>query len=278
MCLPVFCNREVVMNFLLPISTAVSAVAADAAESSGSDNFFSGLWDSFEKTFIYQDRWRFFLNGLWATLRIAFFAAILGIVIGFLIAAVRSTYDLHLRGKKSRNFGHFMLKVLNVISNIYITIIRGTPAVIQVMIMYFIIFANSRNKELAAVLSFGINSGAYVAEIVRSGIMSVDKGQTEAARSLGFNYPGTMFLIVFPQAFKNILPALGNEFIVLIKETSVAAYVGIAELTYVGNLIRSRTWEAFFPLIAVALIYLAIVMLLSFLLKKLERRLRRSER
>ena len=145
------------------------------------------------------------------------------------------------------------------------------------MIMYFIVFANSRNKELAAVLSFGINSGAYVAEIVRSGIMSIDKGQFEASRSLGFNYTSTMFHIILPQAFKNILPALGNEFIVLVKETSVAAYVGIAELTYVGNLIRSRTYEAFFPLIAVALIYLVIVLLLTFLLKKLERRLRSSD-
>ena len=238
-----------------------------------------GFWDnlcaSFEKTFITDDRWTFFLNGLWATLRIAFFAAIIGVLLGFLVAAVRSTHDM--RHKKCRSFGDAIIKILNVICNIYITVIRGTPTVIQVMIMYFIIFANSRNKELAAVLSFGLNSGAYVAEIVRSGIMSIDKGQFEASRSLGFNYSSTMYHIILPQAFKNILPALGNEFIVLIKETSVAAYVGIAELTYVGNLIRSRTYEAFFPLIAVALIYLAIVMLLSFLLMKLERRLRSSD-
>jgi len=240
--------------------------------------FFSDLWTSFEKTFIYDDRWKFFLDGLLATLRIAFFAALLGILLGFLVAAVRSTYDMRRQsGMSVRGFGGVILKILNVLCNIYITVIRGTPAVIQVMIMYFIVFANSRNKELAAVLSFGINSGAYVAEIVRSGIMSIDKGQFEASRSLGFNYSSTMFHIILPQAFKNILPALGNEFIVLIKETSVAAYVGIAELTYVGNLIRSRTYEAFFPLIAVALIYLAIVLLLSFLLKKLERRLRSSD-
>ena len=278
MCLPVFSDREVVMILVQSISASVSAAASGVGVKGDIESFFSGLWDSFEKTFIYQDRWRFFWNGLLATLRIAFFAALFGIVLGFLVAAVRSTYEMHLRGKKCRNFGNFMMKFLNVICNIYITIIRGTPAVIQVMIMYFIIFANSRNKEFAAVLSFGINSGAYVAEIVRSGIMSVDKGQFEASRSLGFNYPGTMFLIVFPQAFKNILPALGNEFIVLVKETSVAAYVGISELTYVGNLVRSRTYEAFFPLIAVALIYLAIVLILTFLLKKLERRLRNSDR
>ncbi len=248
-----------------------------SAEVNGFQKFFSELTDSFDKTFIYQDRWQFFLDGLLATLRIAFFAALLGILLGFLIAAVRSTHDMRVAGRKSRGFGDVLLKILNALCNIYITVIRGTPAVIQLMIMYFIIFANSRNKELAAVLSFGINSGAYVAEIVRSGIMSIDKGQFEASRSLGFNYSSTMFHIILPQAFKNILPALGNEFIVLIKETSVAAYVGISELTYVGNLIRSRTYEAFFPLIAVALIYLAIVMILTFLLKKLERRLRNSD-
>ncbi len=232
--------------------------------------FFSDLWTSFEKTFIYDDRWKFFIDGLLATLRIAFFAALLGVLLGFLVAAVRSTYDMRRQsGKRPLRFGDVIINILNVICNIYITVIRGTPAVIQVMIMYFIVFANSRNKELAAVLSFGINSGAYVAEIVRSGIMS--------SRSLGFNYTSTMFHIILPQAFKNILPALGNEFIVLVKETSVAAYVGIAELTYVGNLIRSRTYEAFFPLIAVALIYLVIVLLLTFLLKKLERRLRSSD-
>ncbi len=254
------------MQILQPIFAS-----AEAQE----QGFWDNLWASFEKTFITDDRWTFFLNGLWATLRIAFFAAIIGVLLGFLVAAVRSTHDM--RHKKCRSFGDAIIKILNVICNIYITVIRGTPTVIQVMIMYFIIFANSRNKELAAVLSFGLNSGAYVAEIVRSGIMSIDRGQFEASRSLGFNYRSTMFHIILPQAFKNILPALGNEFIVLIKETSVAAYVGIAELTYVGNLIRSRTYEAFFPLIAVALIYLAIVMLLSFLLKRLERRLRSSD-
>ena len=215
--------------------------------------FFSDLWTSFEKTFIYDDRWKFFIDGLLATLRIAFFAALLGVLLGFLVAAVRSTYDMRRQsGKRPLRFGDVIINILNVICNIYITVIR-------------------------AVLSFGINSGAYVAEIVRSGIMSIDKGQFEASRSLGFNYTSTMFHIILPQAFKNILPALGNEFIVLVKETSVAAYVGIAELTYVGNLIRSRTYEAFFPLIAVALIYLVIVLLLTFLLKKLERRLRSSD-
>jgi len=145
------------------------------------------------------------------------------------------------------------------------------------MIMYFIVFASSRDGIIAAFISFGMNSAAYVAEIVRSGIMSIDKGQFEASRSIGFDYKNTMIYIIIPQAFKNILPALGNEFIVLVKETSVAGYVALQDLTYVGNMIRSRTYEAFFPLITVALIYLIIVLILSFLLKRLERRLRNSD-
>lgn len=240
-------------------------------------DFFSGIAESFTKTFISDDRWLQLLNGLGVTLQITFFAAILGILLGFLIAVVRSTYDMNLSGRKCRTFSDYVLKVLNIICNIYITVIRGTPVVIQLMIMYYIVFASSRNGIIAAVLSFGINSGAYVAEIVRSGIMSIDRGQFEASRSLGFDYKSTMFHVVLPQAFKNVLPALGNEFIVLVKETSVAGYVALQDLTYVGNLIRSRTYEAFFPLIAVALVYLIIVLILTYFLKKLERRLRSSD-
>ncbi len=240
-------------------------------------DFFSEIASSFEKTFITDDRWLQLLGGLGVTIEITIFAALIGLFLGFLIAVVRSTHDMTVQGKKCRNFGDFILKFLNVVCNIYITIIRGTPVVIQLMIMYFIVFASSRNGIFAAVLSFGINSGAYVAEIVRSGIMSIDKGQFEASRSLGFNYTSTMIYVVLPQALKNILPALGNEFIVLVKETSVAGYVALQDLTYVGNLIRSRTYEAFFPLITVALIYLIIVLILTFLLKKLERRLRNSD-
>lgn len=240
-------------------------------------DFFQGLADSFVKTFIREDRWLQMLKGLGVTLEITVFAAMLGIVLGFLIAVVRSTYDKNLSGKKCRRFGDYFLKALNTVCNIYITVIRGTPVVIQLMIMYYVIFASSRNGIFAAVLSFGINSGAYVAEIVRSGIMSIDKGQFEASRSLGFDYKSTMIHIILPQAFKNILPALGNEFIVLVKETSVAGYVALQDITYVGNLIRSRTYEAFFPLISVAIIYLIIVMILSHFLKRLERRLRSSD-
>lgn len=240
-------------------------------------DFFNSLYQSFVKTFITDDRWVQLLNGLLVTVEITLFAAAIGIAIGFLIAIIRSTYDMNLSGKKCRSLGDYILKIVNFICNIYITVIRGTPVVIQLMIMYFIVFASSRDGIIAAIISFGINSGAYVAEIVRSGIMSIDKGQFEASRSLGFDYKSTMIHVIIPQAFKNILPALGNEFIVLVKETSVAGYVAIQDLTYVGNLIRSRTYEAFFPLIAVALIYLVIVLILTFLLKKLERRLRSSD-
>lgn len=241
------------------------------------NDFFQGIVDSFTRTFITEDRWLQLLKGLGVTLEITFFALLIGVFIGFLVAIIRSTHDMNLANRKCRVFGDYVLKVINTICNIYITVIRGTPVVIQLMIMYYIIFASSRDGIVAAVLSFGINSGAYVAEIVRSGIMSIDRGQFEASRSLGFNYSSTMIHIIIPQAFKNVLPALGNEFIVLLKETSVAGYVALQDLTYVGNLIRSRTYEPFFPLITVAVIYLVIVLIISFFLKKLERRLRNSD-
>lgn len=239
--------------------------------------FFTDIANSFVKTFITDNRWLQLLQGLGVTVEITLFAALLGICLGFLIAIIRSTYDMNMLGKKCRKFSDYVLKVINAICNVYITVIRGTPVVIQLMIMYFIIFASSRNGIIPAILAFGINSGAYVAEIVRSGIMSIDKGQFEASRSLGFDYKRTMIYVIIPQAFKNVLPALGNEFIVLVKETSVAGYAAIQDLTYVGNLIRSRTYEAFFPLITVAVIYRVIVLILSYFLKKLERRLRSSD-
>ena len=177
-----------------------------------------------------------------------------------------------------RGIKKFLLWLLNAVCKIYLTIIRGTPVVVQLMIMYYIIFAASRNSLLVAVLAFGINSGAYVAEIVRSGIMSVDAGQFEAGRSLGFDYKWTMWYIIIPQAFKNVLPALANEFIVLLKETSVAGYVTIRDLTMGGNIIRAATYSPFMPLIAVAIIYLVLVMFFTKLVNILERRLRKSER
>ncbi|KAF5073030.1 amino acid ABC transporter permease [Anaerotignum sp.] len=231
----------------------------------------------FELNFITEDRWRYITDGLAVTLKVTFFAVILGIVIGVLIAIIRSTFD---KNKKEMRpgFGKFTLSLLNALSEVYLTVIRGTPVVVQLMIMYYIIFASSNNKILVAVLAFGINSGAYVAEIVRSGIMSVDSGQFEAGRSLGFNYFQTMQYIIVPQAFKNVLPALANEFIVLLKETSVAGYVALQDVTKAGDIIRSRTFSPMMPLIGVALIYLVMVMFFTWLVGKLERRLRNSER
>ncbi len=239
--------------------------------------WFSGIKEDFILNFVKEDRWKFITSGLKNTLVITFFAVILGIVLGVIIAVIRSSYDKTAPTMK-KGFKKFVFGFFNAICNIYLTIIRGTPVVVQLMIMYYIIFATSRNSLFVAILAFGINSGAYVAEIVRSGIMSVDAGQFEAGRSLGFNHMLTMWYIIIPQAFKNILPALANEFIVLLKETSVAGYVTIRDLTMGGNIIRSNTYSAFMPLIAVALIYLFMVMILTWLVGRLERRLRNDER
>lgn len=229
---------------------------------------WENLKNRFIQNFIDDNRWMYIAEGLGVTLKVTFFAVLIGIVIGFLIAMVRSTYE------KTHK-----MKVLNFLCNVYLTVIRGTPVVVQLLIIYFVIFGSVKiDKALVAVLAFGINSGAYVAEIFRSGIMSIDAGQFEAGRSLGFNYAQTMWYIIMPQAFKNVLPTLGNEFIVLLKETSVAGYIALQDLTKGGDIIRSRTYDAFMPLITVALIYLAMVMVFSKLVQLLERRLRVSER
>ena len=223
--------------------------------------------DKFYLNFIKDDRWKYILDGLGVTLRVTFFAVLIGIVLGFLVAVVRSTCDK--TGK---------LKILNAICKLYLTVIRGTPVVVQLLIIYFVIFGSMDiSKVIVAVMAFGLNSGAYVAEIFRSGIMSVDSGQFEAGRSLGFNYAQTMMYIIMPQAFKNVLPALGNEFIVLLKETSVSGYIALQDLTKGGDIIRSRTYDAFMPLIAVALIYLSMVLIFTKLVNILERRLRSSD-
>ena len=227
--------------------------------------------------FIDDDRWRYLTDGLVLTLEITFFALILGLTIGIIIAIIRATHD-NTYDTMAPGFGKIVLKVLNIISKVYLTVIRGTPVVVQLLIMYYIIFATSNNKLIVAVLAFGINSGAYVAEIVRSGIMAIDEGQFEAGRSLGFSYAQTMWYIIMPQAFKNVLPALGNEFITLLKETSVSGYIAMEDLTKAGDIIRSRTFSPFMPLIAVALIYLIMVGIFTRLLSLMERRLRNSER
>ena len=207
------------------------------------------------------------------------FALIIGIVIGIIIATVRSTYDKNGEAMKRKGgAAYVLLKIANTICNFYLTVIRGTPVVVQLMIMYFVILVNVTNGVFVAIIAFGINSGAYVAEIFRSGIMSIDPGQFEAGRSLGFNYIQTMTHIIIPQAVKVILPTLWNEFIVLVKETSVAGYVGVIDLTKAGDRIRGRTFEAFMPLFAVAIVYLVIVIILTQVLKVIERRLRKSER
>lgn len=225
------------------------------------------LKQEFYLNFIKENRWKYIVDGLKTTLLVTLGALILGLVIGFLVAIVRSTYE---KTKK--------LKILNFICNIYITVIRGTPVVVQLLIIYYVVFGSVKiDKVLVAVLAFGLNSGAYVAEIVRSGIMSIDSGQLEAGRSLSFNYVQTMRYIIMPQAFKNVLPALGNEFIVLLKETSVAGYIALQDLTKGGDIIRSRTYS-YMPLIAIALIYLTMVLIFTKLLAILERRLRNSER
>lgn len=237
------------------------------------------LADEFQLNFVDGNRWKWLLQGLGDTLLITLVAVLIGVAIGVVIASVRSTYDKNSETLKLRNkFGYAFLRVLNSICKLYLTVIRGTPVVVQLMIMYFIIFASSTNGRMVAMLAFGINSGAYVAEIFRGGIMAIDAGQFEAGRSLGFSYLQTMLYIIIPQMFKTVLPTLCNEFIVLLKETSVAGYVGIMDLTKAGDLIRGRTFSAFMPLIAVALIYLFFVVILTWLVGKLERRLRKSER
>ena len=242
-------------------------------------SFFEELKNEFVLNFLDGAKWKWLVDGLKNTLIITFFALLLGVAIGVIIAIIRSTYDKNREVyKKNGGIGYVVLSVLNFISNLYLTIIRGTPVVVQLLIFYFIIFASSRNGIAVAVFAFGINSGAYVAEIFRGGIMSIDNGQFEAGRSLGFNYFQTMLYIITPQVLKSTLPTLCNEFIVLLKETSVAGYVGIMDLTKAGELIRGRTFSAFMPLIAVALIYLVVVIILTQLVKILERRLRKNER
>jgi len=239
--------------------------------------WFDDIKRQFILNFITDDRWKFLLNGLIVTLRITFFALLIGIVIGVVVAIVRSTYDKN-ADKMRRGAGRFLLGFFNGICKFYITVIRGTPVVVQLMIFYFVILVRVRDGELIGLIAFGINAGAYIAEIFRSGIMSIDNGQFEAGRSLGLNYIQTMQYIVIPQAFKNILPTLANEFIVLLKETAVVGYLAVQDLTKAGDIIRGRTFSAFMPLFAVALIYLILVVFFSWLVSKLERRLRASER
>ena len=224
--------------------------------------------EEFRLNFIEDGRYKYILQGLGNTLIISLLAVLVGIAIGFLVAIIRSNHD---------KTGH--MKVANALCKIYLTVVRGTPTMIQLLIIYYVIFASVNvPKIVVAFVAFGLNSGAYVAEIVRSGIMAVDQGQFEAGRSLGLNYKQTMRYIVMPQAFKNVLPALGNEFIVLLKETSISGYIGLTDLTHGGDIIRGITYSPLLPLLAVAVIYLILVMGLSYCMGRLERRLRANER
>lgn len=242
------------------------------------NKMFDDFIKQFDLNFVQKNRWQYLTEGLGRTLTIALGAVVIGIVLGFLVAVVRATYDKNNKKVSRTLLGNILFSFANWLCKLYLTVIRGTPVMVQLMIIYFVIFQSSgMDKAVVAIIAFGINSGAYVAEIVRGGIMAVDNGQFEAGRSLGFNYVQTMWHIVFPQAFKNILPALGNEFIVLLKETSIAGVIGINDLTQGGDIIRSQTYEAFLPLIAVALIYLSIVLVLQYLVNRLERRLRKSD-
>jgi His/Glu/Gln/Arg/opine family amino acid ABC transporter permease subunit len=228
--------------------------------------WWATLVSKFTNDFIVEDRWRYIWDGLGVTLIVTICSVIIGITIGFIVAVIRSTHDK--TGK---------LKIGNGICRVYLTVIRGTPVVVQLLIIYFVIFASSNAKTLIAIITFGINSGAYVAEIFRSGIMSIDNGQFEAGRSLGFNYTQTMWHIIMPQAFKNVVPPLANELIVLLKETAIVGYIALEDLTKGGDIIRGRTYDAFLPLIVVALIYLILVSILSRGVTALERRLSRSD-
>lgn len=239
-------------------------------------DWLENLKSQFILNFIEDNRWKYLWNGLGATLKITFFAVLIGIFIGIIVAIIRSTHDKNLESMQP-GAGRTLLIIINAVCKIYLTIIRGTPIVVQLLISYFLVFVSSKNGVLVGIITFGINSGAYVAEIFRSGIMSIDPGQMEAGRSLGFNYIQTMRHIVIPQAFKNVLPALANEFIVLLKETSVVGYVAVQDLAKGGYIILGRTYSAFMPLIAVALIYLILVIFFTWLVGKLERRLRSSD-
>ena len=238
---------------------------------------FEKLAAEFHLNFIQGDRWKFLLQGLGTTMVITVLALLLGVALGIVIAMVRSTYDKTAASARP-GLGRKILGFFNGFCKVYITVFRGTPVVVQLMIIYFVIFASSDNGVLVASLAFGLNSAAYVAEIIRGGIMSIDNGQFEAGSSLGFNYLLTMRYIIIPQVVKNVLPALANEFIALLKETSVAGYVAVRDLTKAGDIIRGRTFSPFMPLLAVALIYLVLVLFFTWLIGKMERRLRNSER
>jgi len=240
-----------------------------AGEATGWQEFYV----KFYQAFIEGDRWQQYLNGVGTTLLVTAMALAIGIILGVLVAMVRTAHDQQRSGKKNAILG-----ILDGICKVYVTVIRGTPMMVQLLIMGFVIFSSSRNYTMVGALTLGINSGAYVAEIIRGGLMALDPGQAEAGRSLGLTYIDTMRFIVIPQAFKAILPSLGNEFIILLKDTSLITVIGGKELVYAAQAIYGRTYEQMFPLVGIACVYLVLVMIFSYLVGILERRLRQSDR
>ena len=235
--------------------------------------WLSDLAPRLHKAFIEGDRWKLYLQGLGTTLEMTVIALFFGVLLGLVVAVVRTAHDQQRLGRRNLLLGFF-----NSLCGLYTTVIRGTPMMVQLLIWSFVIFKASRNKVMVGIIGLGINSGAYVAEIIRGGLMSVDAGQSEAGRSLGLNYFDTMRFIVIPQAFKNILPSLGNEFITLFKDTSLVQAIGAAELTYYAFTIGGRTFDYMPPLIGIALMYLTVVIVFTWLQGRLERRLRQSDR
>ncbi|MCR5293941.1 MAG: amino acid ABC transporter permease [Lachnospiraceae bacterium] len=245
---------------------------SELAVSGGDLTFFQNFFVKFYQAFIYNDRYLRYLEGVGTTILVTAMALILGILLGSIVALVRTAHDQ----QKSRK--NLLLGVLNFIFRVYVTIIRGTPMMVQLLIMGMVVFSSSRNFTMVGTLTLGINSGAYVSEIIRGGLMAVDSGQMEAGRSLGLNYITTMLRIIIPQAIKAVLPALGNEFIILLKDTSLITVIGGKELLYAAQGIMNRTYEAMFPLLGTAVIYLILVMIFTWLLGIFERRLRQSDR
>ena len=240
---------------------------------SGEATGWQEFYVKFYQAFIDGNRWKQYLNGVGTTLMVTALALAIGIILGILVAMIRTAHDQQRAGKHNPILG-----LLNGVCQVYVTVIRGTPMMVQLLIMGFVIFSSSRNYTMVGALTLGINSGAYVSEIIRGGLMALDPGQAEAGRSLGLNYIDTMRFIVIPQAFKAILPALGNEFIILLKDTSLITVIGGKELVYAAQGIYGRTYEQMYPLIGIACIYLVLVILFSWLLSILERRLRQSDR
>lgn len=246
---------------------ALGRTSADAL------SFWQSAFVKFYQAFIEADRWKQYLNGVETTLLVTAMALALGVVLGVIVAVIRTAHDQQRPGHHN-----IILAIINAICKVYVTVIRGTPMMVQLLIMSMVVFYSSRNFTMVGTLTLGINSGAYVSEIVRGGLMSVDSGQMEAGRSLGINYFDTMRFIIIPQAIKAILPSLGNEFIILLKDTSLITVIGGKELLYAAQGVMGRTYEAMFPLLGTAAVYLVLVIIFTWLLGILERRLRQSDR